>query len=300
MMPVLLSRTLPYRWRVPLAGWLTSRVLGPLAGYSRRVRENLALVRPDLPAPEVARITRGVTDNAGRNMMEHFSPEFTDRHRNVPTRGPGIEVLRRAHAENRPAVIVSAHLASFNAARVGVLKEGIELACFYRAMTNRPFNARYVAAMARVSAPILEQSRAGVAQMVRHLRKGGMVGILADINAHDGVPLEFFGKPALTTLSPAEMALKYDAPLVPVFATRQPDGLGFEVVFEGEIPRSDPVTMMRDYNRRLEAMVRANMDQWFWIHRRWKDGANALGQKRARELETMERRLAGEVEGRQP
>ena len=58
--------------------------------------------------------------------------------------------------------------------------------------------------------------------------------------------------------------------------------------------------MMREYNRRLEAMVRANMDQWFWIHRRWKDGANALGRKRAQELETMERRLAGEVEGRQP
>jgi KDO2-lipid IV(A) lauroyltransferase len=300
MLPVTLSRALPYRWRVPLAGWLTSRVLGPLAGYSRRVRENLALVRPDLPGPEMARITRGVTDNAGRNMMELFSPEFTARHRDVPTRGPGIEVLRRARAENRPAVIVSAHLASFNAARVGILKEGIELACFYRAMANRPFNARYVAAMARVSAPIFEQSRAGVAQMVRHLRKGGMVGILADINAHDGVPLEFFGKPALTTLSPAEMALKYNAPLVPVFATRQPDGLGFEVIFEAEIPPSDPVTMMRDYNRRLEAMVRANMDQWFWIHRRWKDGATALGQKRAQELETLERQVAGEGQARPP
>ena len=152
----------------------------------------------------------------------------------MPTRGPGIAVLQACRAENRPAIIVSAHLASFNATRVGVLKEGIELACFYRAMANRPFNARYVAAMARISAPIFEQSRAGVAQMVRHLRKGGMVGILADLNAHDGVPLEFFGKPALTTLSPAEMALKYDAPLVPVFAIRQPQRAGFRGGLRGD------------------------------------------------------------------
>jgi KDO2-lipid IV(A) lauroyltransferase len=46
-------------------------------------------------------------------------------------------------------------------------------------------------------------------------------------------------------------------------------------------------------------MVRANMEQWFWIHRRWKDGATALGQKRAQELETLERRWAAEAEGRQ-
>jgi len=294
MMPVLLSRALPYRWRVPLAGWLTSRILAPLAGYSRRVRDNLALVRPDLGRHEVARITRGVTDNAGRNMMELYSPEFGARHRDVPTHGPGIAVLQRARDENRPAIIVSAHLASFNATRVGILKEGIELACFYRAMANRPFNARYVEAMARISEPIFEQSRAGVAQMVRHLRKGGVVGILSDLNAHDGMPLDFFGKPALTSLSPAEMALKYDAPLVPVFARRQPDGLNFEVIFQDAIPPSDPVTMMRDYNRRLEAMVRESMDQWFWIHRRWKDGANAVGQMRAKQLEELERKLASQ------
>ena len=61
---------LPYRWRVPLAGWVVSRIVAPLAGYSRRIRENLALVLPDLPAAEVARITRAVPDNVGRTLIE--------------------------------------------------------------------------------------------------------------------------------------------------------------------------------------------------------------------------------------
>ncbi|WP_397542541.1 LpxL/LpxP family acyltransferase [Roseovarius salis] len=293
-LPVILSRALPYRWRVPVAGWLTARILAPLAGYSRRVRDNLAHVRPDLPAAEVRRLMVAVPDNVGRSMIELYSPEFFARMRDAPARGPGIDILRAAQAEGRPAVIVSGHIANFNAARRSLVEQGIDIACFYRAMSNRPFNAHYVRAMASVSEPIFEQSRAGVARMVRHLRKGGTVAIMNDLNAHDGLPLDFFGKPALTSLSAAEMALKYDAPLVPVWARRLENGLDFEVILEDEIPHTDPLTMTREFNRRLEAMVRANMDQWFWIHRRWKDGANVVGQMRAKQLEELERKLAGE------
>lgn len=292
-LPVILSWALPYRWQVPFAGWLTARVLAPLAGYSRRVRDNLALVCPDLPEPEVRRIVRGATGNAGRNMIELFSPEFIRRTRSVPASGPGIEPLLRAQAAGRPAIIVSAHLGNFNATRLGIVASGVRIACFYRAMRNRPFNARYARAMAAISQPILEQNRAGVMQMVRHLRQGGTLAIMNDLNAHDGVPLMFFGHLALTSLSAAELALKYAAPLVPVWSRRLENGLDFEVTFEAEIPPTDPLTMTREFNRRLEARVRADMDQWFWIHRRWKDGSNAFGALRARELERLERKLAG-------
>ena len=50
---------LPYAWRVPLCGWVLSRMIAPLAGYRRRIRDNLALVLPDLPEAEVARILPG-------------------------------------------------------------------------------------------------------------------------------------------------------------------------------------------------------------------------------------------------
>jgi len=290
--PLMLSRVLPYRWRVPIAGWLTARAVAPLAGYSRRVRENLALVFPGLPEAEVGRIVRGATDNAGRSMIELHSPEFIAHARNTPTSGPGLATLLAAQAENRPAIIVAAHLGNFNALRLGIVGAGLRIACFYRAMSNRPFNTRYVRAMADISQPIFEQSRTGVMQMVRHLRQGGTLAIMNDLNAHDGVPLEFFGHPALTSLSAAELALKYNAPLVPVWARRLENGLDFEVTLEAEIPHTDPLTMTREFNRRLEARVRADMDQWFWIHRRWKDGGTWLGETRAKQLRELERKLA--------
>jgi KDO2-lipid IV(A) lauroyltransferase len=293
--PVTLSRLLPYRWRVPVAGWLTARILAPIAGYGKRIRKNLALTHPDLPKAEVRRIVRAVCDNSGRNLVELFSPEFTARAQQASVEGPGLAPAQAALSEGRPIILVSGHFGSFNAARAKVDSMGFVNAAFYRVMANRPFNARYVEEMGKVSGPIFEQSRSGVVQMVRHLRGGGVLAILNDVNAHDGLPLEFFGHPALTSLSAAEMALKYGAPLVPVWAVRAKNGLDFHVIFDEEIPHSDALTMTRTYNARLEAQVRENMGQWHWIHNRWKDGSgNWAAQVRQRELEELEnKRISG-------
>ena len=48
-----LALLVPYRWRVPMMGWLVSRVLSPLAGGRKRIRNNLKLVMPELPEAEV-------------------------------------------------------------------------------------------------------------------------------------------------------------------------------------------------------------------------------------------------------
>lgn len=287
--PLVIACILPYRWRVPFAGWLTSRLLAPLAGYRKRVRANLRFACPELPEAEIHRLSLVVPDNAGRNMMELYSPEFRDHVRATPVEGPGLATIRTARREGRPILFVTGHFGSINATRIAMIEQGFTMGVFYRPLANRPFNAHYVDAMTRVSQPLFAQGRRGMLQMAKHLRAGGCVGMLSDLNAHDGVPLDFFGKPALTSLATAEMALKFNAPLVPVWAFRQPDGLGFRIIVEDEIPPSDPVTMTRAFNARLESVIRQDMGQWFWIHRRWKDGTGPLAERRAKRLAEIER-----------
>ena len=67
-----------------------------------------------------------------------------------------------------------------------------------------------------------------------------------------------------------ELAIRYDALIVPVAGIRQPDGLSFKVEVGAPIPHSDPASMMQALNDDLELLVRAHMEQWFWVHRRWK------------------------------
>ena len=61
---------LPYKTRVATVGALFSYVIAPLVGWSRRVHDNLALVAPDMPAREAKAITRAVTNNMGRSLIE--------------------------------------------------------------------------------------------------------------------------------------------------------------------------------------------------------------------------------------
>ena len=87
--------------------------------------------------------------------------------------------------------------------------------------------------------------------------------MLIDQHFHSGAPLDFLGHRALTALSAAEMALKYNSLLVPVYGIRQPDGLHFELIVEEPIAHTDAKTMTQTLNHSLAAQVRLHPEQWF-------------------------------------
>ncbi len=265
------ARLLPYDWRIPFMGRLVSLV-SPLVGFSRRVRDNLDLVCPDLPESEVRRLCKAVPDNAGRAIMEHFSPEeFTARQKDAPVSGPGLQAFRDAIAEGKPTMMITAHFGHYLAARAALQHQGGKaIGCLYRRMANPYFNDVYVDAFHRSGEPMFEQGRRGMMEMVRWLKQGGIIAIVSDLHAHGGEELTFFGKPAVTSVLNAELAIKYDAVMIPCYAVRQPNGLDFEIILHEPVPHTDPVTMTQFLNDDLEAMVRQHMAQWFWIHRRWK------------------------------
>jgi KDO2-lipid IV(A) lauroyltransferase len=235
------------------------------------VRQNLKLVLPDLPASEVERIARAVPDNVGRTVIEMYSgPEFVARAAGQPLIGAGVAALEEAQRQKRPVIVVSGHFGNYDAGRAALIAHGYRIGVLYLPMANRYFNEHYVKAISAIGEPLFPRGRAGLADMVRHLRSGGMLGIMVDQHMRHGEELTFFGRPALTALSAAELALKYNALLVPIYAVRRADGLSFDIIVEPPIPAGTPEEMTQAVNDSLEALVRKHLDQWFWIHRRWK------------------------------
>ncbi|MDA7963369.1 lysophospholipid acyltransferase family protein [Ruegeria sp.] len=272
-----LMRRLPYERRINAMGAIM-RTLAPVVGFRTRIRRNLKLTCPDLPEGEIKRICRAVPDNAGRAIMEHFSSEgFIDRQSNAKISGPGIEAFDKAVAEGRPVMMITAHFGHYLAARVALqARSGAPIGCLYRRMANPYFNDMYVEAFYETGAPMFEQGRRGMVEMVRALKSGGIIAIVSDLHAQGGEELTFFDKPAVTSVLNAELAIKYKAELIPCYAVRQPNGIDFEIVLHDPVPHTDAKTMTQFTNDDLEAMVRQHMGQWFWIHRRWKSW-NGLG-----------------------
>lgn len=269
--PLKLMLMLPYRSRVRLMGGFMSRVLSPLLGYHKRIRANLDLVWPDLPESERMRLIKAVPENFGRTLIEIYSgTDFKDHLTGTQLEGPGLERLKAAKEAGRPIILVSGHFGNHDAVRATVSREFSPVGALYRPLDNIYFNRHWEAAVSSIAAPVFARGRRGLAQMVKYLRDGNIIALLVDQHVADGAKLTFFGKPAYTTLSMVDLALKYDALVLPVFGIRQPDGLSFRAVIEQEILHGDPQVMAQQINDRLEAQVRQNPEQWFWVHRRWK------------------------------
>jgi KDO2-lipid IV(A) lauroyltransferase len=270
-----LAFRLPYPRRVAAMGALT-RGLGTLLGYRARAEEQLAYIFPEMPTAERRRIARAVLDNVGRVLIENYSTaDQLDSAKGFAVGGPGWPACEAARAAGRPILFVSGHYGNYQAARAALNVRGYAMGGLYRLMNNPYFNAHYVASVEGVGGPAFPRDRRGLAGFVKNLREGGQGAMLIDQYFADGVQLDFLGKPAPTALSAAEMALKYEALLVPIYAERRADGLGFDVTVEAPIPPGTPRAMTQALNDSLAARIRARPEQWFWVHRRWKPARQA-------------------------
>ena len=178
--------------------------------------------------------------------------------------------MHEAIRAGRPVIFLTGHFGNYEALRWALLDQGIEVGGLYRAMANVYFNAHYVRTMEDMSGPVFEQGRRGTAGFVKHLKSGGLAVLLFDIYEKHGVKLPFMGHDAPTALSAAELALKYDALLIPFFAIRQPDGLNFAVELDAPLTHTNPEQMMLEATQALEARSMRYPVLWFWIHRRCK------------------------------
>lgn len=268
-----LLSALPYLWRVRLAGWVGRWVLAHTSSIRPRIRAAVRHLFPDLPEAEIARISAKVPENMARTAVEIISgADFYAHAAPSPITGPGWEALQDAQRTGRPAILLTAHFGNAAAVGAALKGRGFSVATYFKPMPDPALNRFYTAAVEAVTSPLFPTGREGVAGMIRHLRGGGMLSISFDLDRPHGVMLDFLGKPTRTVLSMAEMALKYDALLVPVYGIRRADGLNFDVFIDTPIPPGKPEEMTQAINDSLGRMVTRHKDQWLWWHHRWKEG----------------------------
>jgi KDO2-lipid IV(A) lauroyltransferase len=116
--------------------------------------------------------------------------------------------------------------------------------------------------------------------VLRALRDGETVGILADQNTTpaEAIFVDFFGIPAATTTGIARLARHTGAAVVPVYSYWDTALRKYRLRYETALTlvhtddeEADIRANTRLFNQTLEAFIRRFPDQWFWVHRRWKN-----------------------------
>ncbi|MEZ5750704.1 MAG: lysophospholipid acyltransferase family protein [Paracoccaceae bacterium] len=261
---------LPFGARVAVAGGLGS-LIGRITGIGRKVERAVRHFRPDLPDAEVRLIARAVPGNLARMTIEILSPaDLAPRAAELPLEGPGAAQLEALKSDGRPAILVSAHFGNYDAWRLGLIGRGYRIGGYFKELGSAALNRRYVEAVSASGQPMFPDTNEGLRALVRFLRSGGMLGILMDLDRPHGVLLDFLGQPTRTVLSMAQMSLRYEAPLVPIYAIRTRGAPGFRLWVDTPIAPDTPEAMTQALNDSFAAQVRAHPEQWVWWHNRRK------------------------------
>jgi KDO2-lipid IV(A) lauroyltransferase len=186
--------------------------------------------------------------------------------------------LIRLMIEDRPTLITTAHLGNFEAAGyiLGIL--GFPTFTIARSLDN-PYLDRFVNRFRGATGQFIIPKNGGYDQMLQVLARGGVMTFLADQYAGPkGCWVEFFGRPASAHKAIALLALEHQAPVVTASALRRRLPLHFRLSVHGVAdPQrgSEECASVRSltqwYTKCLEEMIRVAPEQYWWLHRRWKD-----------------------------
>jgi len=237
-----------------------------------RIRFNREAKRvfPNMKRSARARLGQDMGQHMGRTLFEiYHDAEFQTQHHKFSASGPGLAALKEAQAAGKGAIIVSGHFGQWEAVRAVIKMHGLESGAVYRPHKNRHYERRIRAGIEAGGMPIFPTGRIGTKALVRHVRGGGIMSILLDEKYLEGVRIPFLGHDAYTSLSAAQLALKYDLPMIPAYGIRTEDGNAFRVEFEAPIQHTNTITMTRAFNDSLSARILSNPEQWYWMLRRW-------------------------------
>lgn len=260
-----------------LGGWV-ARTLGPRLPFSKRIRRNLALAMPELPAREREAIVRASWDNLGRIFGEMPHLEAITGSGRVELDPAILERLRDAKGEGRAMIFIGAHLSNFEVFGRVAARSGFPQALIYR-RANNPLLDAYFRRMRGPDLQLLPKSLDGFRAVQRVLAAGGNLGMLIDQKLNEGIPVPFFGRPAMTTPTPAQMAARFNAAVVVGYAERL--GPARYRLHAGLVDLPKPaersskarkaadLEAMTMLNGMIERQIRASPGEWFWLHRRW-------------------------------
>ena len=260
-------------------GSILGRLIGPLFRSKNIIKQNIRTGLGEIDQKKESEIINDMWSNIGRTFAEYvFLKDFKfNRTSFNHMKINGTEHLDEIKKNNKPVIFYSAHLANFELMAMELDKSGIKCAAIYRPLNNFFLNpVMEFLRMKYICPNQIPKGRLGMREIVSKVKDGYSIALMVDQRVSEGPRTLFFNKPAHTTTIPAQLALKYDCKLVPIFLERK-EGPNFEMTIHEPYKiektgndEEDTKNITLKINRTIEKMIIKNPKQWIWSHNRWK------------------------------
>tara|TARA_A100000164_G_C21607925_1_gene630701 strand:- start:1 stop:726 length:726 start_codon:yes stop_codon:yes gene_type:complete len=239
------------------------------------IKKNLNFCFKNINEEKINSISTEMWSNIGRTFAEYvFLNKFKKNKNNNLIKINGIEILEKIKNENNPVIFISGHFANFELMAMKINDSGVKLATIYRPLNNIFLNPLMEYLRKKYICPNqIKKGRSGLRELIYKFKDQNSIALMVDQRVSEGISVNLFDKPALTTTIPAQMVLRYNCKIVPVEIKRI-NNINFEikinnpVSFEKKDNKIDEITLK--INQILEKMILANPKQWIWPHNRWK------------------------------
>ena len=247
---------------------------------------NLHNAFPEKSGQEIRRIGRASMQSLVKVIFEFIRIPVISKNpaRYIEIRGE--DHVWQALGKGRGLILAVSHFGNWELAGIAASMKGFPLHAIGKPNKN-PFISNFIIRLRGLTGLKTIGQQGAVRKSVELLKQNQVIAMLIDEHAKKGsVWVDFFGRQALTSALPAMLALKYKAPVIPVFFYRernQKAALVFDKPFDLKETGNFKVDIQvntEQYMRRLqEELVKRPEDWTLWMHNRWRWEDFRLDQK---------------------
>ncbi len=233
---------------------------------------------------EIQTIARGVFRNFAQTAVEtlQFSKLSAGKIRQIVDVGNAEQVLRDLLAEGRGIISMTAHLGNWELLAAATIAMGFEASVIARKIYYEPYNRWIIGLRGSMNVKTIYRDNAS-RDILKVLGRNEIIGMLPDqdVEGLKGIFVDFFGKPAYTSVAPARLAFQLQTPILTNFMVRCPEGgykwvLGDVIRPERGPSREEAVCQVTvRWMRSFEKVIQQYPEQWSWMHERWKTKPDA-------------------------
>lgn len=227
--------------------------------------------------PEAEKLMDELFAHLGQSALEMlYMPNLTKAfiEKNIEVRG--TEYIEQALAMDKGVVILTGHIGNWEWMGATLAAYGYPSTTIVKKQPNAQFTCLLNEYREKAGLEVFARGGSEMIRAAKAMKQKKLLGFLADQDGgFHGVPVEFLGQMSSAVLGPATFAYKFGAPVVPVFASRKPQGGHIVHILEPLYyedtgnEEEDLYRLTEQTVRVTEAFIKEHPSEWIWFQHRW-------------------------------